>query len=224
MSKQRIHWKTHLIELLVVILGITIAFAIDEYAASRKEAADMEVALRSIMDDLQSDVQRYERFLIPNNEEKLEQLKYILDELAAENLDKDTLHRYVRDMFGSFNSRLTNASYESLKSSGKLEDIPNVDMRRKIINHYENNYLQSSYLTSDNTAYSNKLVDYVSSISSVFFTYDFNNPELLRDPGFRSMTAIWYQKLVFKVSEYKRLMGQSQQLLEFMKGALDGEG
>ena len=126
MSKQRIHWKTHLVELIVVILGITIAFAIDEYAANRKEAAEIEVALRSIMDDLQSDVTNFERYQVPYNEEKLTQMEYILKQLAEENLGDDSLHNYIRSMFGSFNGIVTIASYESLKSSGKLEDIPNV--------------------------------------------------------------------------------------------------
>ena len=197
MSKQRIHWKTHLVELIVVILGITIAFAIDEYAANRKEAAEIEVALRSIMDDLQSDVTNFERYQVPYNEEKLTQMEYILKQLAEENLGDDSLHNYIRSMFGSFNGIVTIASYESLKSSGKLEDIPNVEMRRRIINHYENNHAQSRYLTNYHTEFSTKLSDYVSSISSAFFPYDFNDPKLLKDPGFRSMTARWFQMTTF---------------------------
>ena len=92
-----------------------------------------------------------------------------------------------------------------------------------IINHYENNHAQSRYLTNYHTEFSTKLSDYVSSISSAFFTYDFNDPKLLKDPGFRSMTARWFQMITFKVSEYKRLLEQSEDLLNYMKEELDGK-
>ena len=125
MSKQRIHWKTHLVELIVVILGITIAFAIDEYAANRKEAAEIEVALRSIMDDLQSDVTNFERYQVPYNEEKLTQMEYILKQLAEENLGDDSLHNYIRSMFGSLTglSPSLPMSHSSHRASWKISPM-----------------------------------------------------------------------------------------------------
>lgn len=224
MTKRPIHWKNHFVELLVVIFGITIAFAIDKYAENRKEASEMRVALESIMDDLRRDISRYDNNQIPSNQEKVDELDYIIQQMKQEKLDDDSMHVLIGRTFGSFNSRITNATYESLKSSGKLEDIPNVEVRRRVISHYQSNYPQSDYLSNDNVAFASKLADYVSRISPAFFTGNFGDRELLSDPGFRSMMARWRGMVYFKVQEYKRLSRESKRLLEFMQKELDQHG
>jgi len=220
LSKKPIHWKNHLVELLVVILGITIAFTFDKMAEQAKEAKEMRVAMESIMDDLSRDVKVFRNNQIPNNQEKVDQLDWILNRLRTENYEGDSLPRLVAGVFGSMNSRITNATYESLKSSGKLEDIPNVKVRRRIVAFYQANYSQSSFLSNSNVAYSKELADYASQVSSVFFTRDFADKVLLTDPGFRSMLARWRNLIQFKVSEYKRLARESESLLELMEQEL----
>lgn len=220
MAKSKINWGTYIVELLVVIIGITIAFGIDKYAEQLKEEAEMDIALASIMDDLRGDYNRFSNRQIPLNEKKVRELDYILDGFRQEKLADDSLHLLISRMFASANSRVTNATYESLKSSGKLEDIPNVEVRRRIISHYQGNYPQSDFISDNNTNFSTKLADYVSSISPAFFTKDYSDMKLLTDPGFRSMVARWRGIVNFKVSEYKRLARVSKELLDFMEQEL----
>ena len=221
LSRQPIQWKNHLVELLVVILGITIAFTIDKLAEQRKENREMQVAMEAIMDDLRRDIRVFNSSQIPNNQERVDQLNYIIDELKKENIQNDSLPRLVQGVFGSMNSRVTNATYESLKSAGKLEDIPNVNVRRRIISFYQSNYPQSDYLSNTNTAFSKQIADYASSVSDVFFTGNFGDPKLLNDLVFRSMLARWRNTIAFKVSEYKRLANESQSLLDLMEKELN---
>lgn len=56
MAKQRISWSTHFIELLVVIIGISIAFALEGWS-ERKKAKKLEISyLQSLKTDLEKDV------------------------------------------------------------------------------------------------------------------------------------------------------------------------
>lgn len=221
MSKTAVSWKNHLVELMVVIFGITIAFSIDKYAEQRKESSEMAIALESIMDDLRRDISTFENGQIPQNQNSVDRLNYILDELTKKNYGNDTLKILIPRVFGSANSRVTNATFESLKSSGKLEDIPNIKVRREVVSFYQRNYSQSDYLSNVNVAFSKQLADYVSTVSPIFFTRDFTDRKLLTDPGFQNMLARWRNMISFKVNEYRRLAKESKELLELMESELN---
>lgn len=221
MANSKINWKNHFVELIVVIFGITIAFGIDKYAERRKEDRQMVLALISFTDDLERDIRNFESSQIPINQGRVDELDFILKKLRAEELESDSLHKTIGRMFGSANSRITNATYESLKSSGKLEDIPNAELRKKIVNHYENNFKQSEYISNVNTDYYDRLLTYISENSSAIFDRDFGDKVLLKDPGFRSMVARWRNIISFKVSEYKRMTNSSKNLLEAINEELE---
>lgn len=214
MAKSKINWKNHLVELIVVIFGITIAFGIDKYAERLKEHREMTLSLQSFADDLSRDIRIFGENQIPSNQRKVDELNYILEKLRVEELENDSLGIFVRRMFSSSNTRITIATYESLKSSGKLEDIPNVELRRKIVSHYERNYKQSDYISNTNTNYYDRLLTHVTEHSSALFDGDFGSKELLSDPAFRSMIARWEDIVSFKVREYKRMMASSQEVLD----------
>lgn len=220
MADNKINWKNHFVELIVVIFGISIAFAIDKYAERVKEQDEMVLSLRSFADDLERDIRNFGESQIPSNQRRVDELNVLIEKLRSEELESDSLGILVRRMFSSSNSRITVATYESLKSSGKLEDIPNVELRRKIVSHYENNYKQSDYISDVNTDYYDRLLTYVSEHSSALFDGNFGDKKLLTDPGFRSMVARWEDIVSFKVKEYKRMMASSQEVLDAIKEEL----
>lgn len=224
MAKNKISWANYLIELLVVIIGISIAFAIEKRAERLSEDKEIFAILESFADDLERDIRGYADGQIPYNERKVAELDYILEKLKAEELDDDSLHVNIKRMFGSANSRITNATYESVKSSGKLENITNVALRKQIVNHYQANYSQSDYLSDENTEFSDRLLTYVSDHSDAPFTNDYSDKRLLRDVGFRNMVSRWRSIVNFKVREYKRMTESTEKLLGAINEELGREG
>ncbi len=220
-NKSGINWKNHLVELFVVILGITIAFTVDKYNENRKEAWEMRLAIESIADDLKRDIRTFDEGQIPNNQKKADELEFILNKLRNEELDNDSLVIFLGRMLGSANSRITIATYETIKASGRLDDIPDVDLKRKIIAHYENNFRQSDYLSNSNIAYYQKLSDYIAEHSTAIFDGNFGDKKLMRDPTFRSMVAIWRNMITFKVKEYERMSASSADLLQTINDYLE---
>lgn len=51
--KQKIHWKNHFMELLVVVIGITIAFILENWRQERASSELEQKYLTSFKDDLQ---------------------------------------------------------------------------------------------------------------------------------------------------------------------------
>lgn len=136
MARSNIKWREYLIELLVVIIGISIAFAIENYAAHRKEKAEELLHLKGIVDDLETDARVFKEFagytkstlnyvrrfneLIRNNDRTNDSLNYLL-------LRSGWISSYEpRDI-----------TYNSLKTSGGLERLTSFELRRKIVYHYE---------------------------------------------------------------------------------------
>ena len=68
MGKSSGKWKEYLAELLVVIIGITIAFSIENYAANRKEKVEELQHLKGIADDLKADLNSFEAYTTYNEE------------------------------------------------------------------------------------------------------------------------------------------------------------
>ncbi len=221
MSKTKLSWKLHFVELIVVIIGITIAFTIEKYSEQLKERKEIKSILRSFADDLKRDINTYRNSQIPNNQRRVEELDYVLKQLRSEMLLDDSLHTNIRRMFGSANSKITNATYESVKSSGKLENISNEVLRKQIVNHYERNVSQSEYLSEFNIVFSDRLYTYVSEHSNAPFTKDYSDKNLLRDAGFRNMVSRWRGIIRFKVSEYERMAESSESLLEAIEAEVD---
>ena len=221
MSSTKISWKTYFVELLVVIIGISIAFAIDKYAERRKETREMFLALRSVADDLERDINNFDNSQIPNNQARVDELDFVLGKLKNEDLKNDSLSLYIQRMLSSANSRVTTATYETLKSSGKLDNIPSHELKKAIINHYERNYKQSDYLSNSNIAYSQKLRDYIINNSTALFDRDFSDRKLLTDPTFRNMISVWRGIIQFKVNEYKRISKSSKSLFEAINAEID---
>lgn len=213
MARNKISWANYLIELLVVIIGISIAFAIEKHAERLNENNEISAILESFADDLNRDIKGYAEGQIPYNEGRVAELDYILKMLRTETLDDDSLHRNIQRMFGSANSRITNATYESVKSSGKLENIANVELRKQIVSHYQSNYSQSDYLAGVNAEFSDRLLTYVSDHSDALFTNNYSDKKLLKDVKFRNMVLRWRNMINFKVNEYKRMTRSTETLL-----------
>ena len=216
MTQRDISWKHHFIELLVVIIGISIAFTFDEYGDRKKERREMRYALESMADDLVRDIDIFNDGQIPGNQRRIDELNYVIEKFRAEDFYSDSLGLYLARTLGSANSRITTATYETLKASGKLDNIAEPILKKKIIAHYEGNYKQSDYLSNSNIEYSQKLRDYIVENSTVIIDADFANIKLMEDPVFQGMLIVRRSMIQFKVAEYKRMSESSEELLELI--------
>lgn len=175
MSKSgKARWASIISELLVVILGITIAFWIEETATNAKQRAEEERHLRGIADDLENDARFFNEYS-GYNEQTLHFLQR-LNRLIAKQQKSDSLNWLLLRAGWISNHKPRNISYQSLKSSGSLDKITNFALRKEIVYHYEQKMEDVYFL---NELHNKHLNDY---ITPVQITYSDFTSTTMADP------------------------------------------
>ena len=149
---KKINWRYALGEILIVIIGITIAFNLNNFSENKKNKQLRDQYLESIQKDLIEDKQQ----LLSNKkllEEKTENLSVVLKALRSDN---DTEKRKVMGIIFKvaeiieFNPK--NVTYHSLINSGDMKLIKNFELKNAIEAHYSLMYeeIAASYFRQEN--------------------------------------------------------------------------
>ena len=65
--KRTYHWLNHVLNFLAVILGVYLAFYINERAKVNQDRKESRLLMNSLMEDLSEDIRVYEEYQIPAN-------------------------------------------------------------------------------------------------------------------------------------------------------------
>lgn len=135
----KISWLDHIANLLVVILGISIAFYLEGYKDEKSNRRQQEKYLASLVEDLQTDLEALDTLKIANQFIRNSLVK-LSDASIGIDFDSDSLLTYLfaPQYNPPFTPQLT--TYESLKSSGKMDLIEDFDLRNEIVELYEQYY------------------------------------------------------------------------------------
>lgn len=140
---KNINWFDHIANLLVVILGISIAFYLESYKEEKASRKQEKQYLESLMGDLKTDLE-YLDTLRSLNKFTQHSLIALSDATIGKAYSKDSLVAYllVTQYNPPFTPQLT--TYESLKASGKMEIIGDFELRNRIVELYEQYYRGTS--------------------------------------------------------------------------------
>ncbi|MCB2203574.1 hypothetical protein KQI65_02405 [bacterium] len=135
-KKTRISWANHLIELLVVFVGITTAFMLNNWWEDEKDRDREQQYLRSFVDELEGDAVRLDTILA-QNERNLSVIETIVGKLLQGEISEDSLMIAVSQMVQiSLFIPKTNA-YESAKYSDGFTLLRDYELKTKLIGYYE---------------------------------------------------------------------------------------
>jgi len=155
-KKLKIDWKSKLIDLLIVVIGITIAFQLNNLNESNKSKAKEKDYLKSFYEenrDNESNLSLALEFAIRTKND-IDSLKQIL-------LSKDYQNDRIKNLSASmmvlsdFNPSLI--TMENITASGDFELISNFEYREKLIDTY-NSYQTTSQLEGILSDYVNQYV------------------------------------------------------------------
>lgn len=133
-----IHWGDKVIDILVVVLGITIAFGLNNWRENRQNAKLEQQYLKNMKEDLVKDTVR----LVEIKEEMTGVFTRInrMLELSPNKDNADSIPKYLGalnyDFFIFFPEDYT---YQTLQQSGDIAIIQN-DSIRQVISHLYDNY------------------------------------------------------------------------------------
>jgi hypothetical protein len=129
------NWSNHLLNFLAVILGVYLAFYINEKA---KEKGDRERAMylkRSLIEDLNSDINTFETYQIPFNQRQSNELDSLLEALMSNN--QANIARFLSGVLLIENYTPTTTTYASMMASDQIKLIDDWKLQKDLSSFYE---------------------------------------------------------------------------------------
>lgn len=193
---KKIKWRYALGEILIVILGISIAFSMNKYAENNRDQKIINQYLESLISDLEADKAMLENNIIAMNK-KIDTIAPLLKQLTKDTPNKIRLTKNI--IAGSIivEFRPQDVTYKTLTNAGDLKLFDDLELKKSIQRHYSQVYgeLRSSYdrIENINAKY---LADYYIYNNFMDFTlragtnFKFENEKLLKGIFFSISNSI----------------------------------
>jgi hypothetical protein len=133
--KNKFDWLNHLFNFLAVILGVYLAFLINERAKIKQDRKESTVLMHSLITDLKEDIRVYENYQIPENNEQQKHIGKVLELLLANELEG--IGNQLTEAIQVENFTPTTSTYSSMKSAGKLHLIEDLALQKALSDYYE---------------------------------------------------------------------------------------
>ena len=219
--RDRINWKLQLVELLVVILGITIAFYIEEWREHRKAEKSLILSLESLIADLESDRNNLSRYMVRVNEQKALALAFTMESIKKGEFDYDSLKEVTPLIYSMSSTSLQTAALEVAQESGSLRTLQNTVLREQIFTYYQANGGQMEFLTEIEKNIANELAVYLTHHFPVHYDGNYMSEELYADMVFRNLLVRYQKSMSWKTEEYKRIEEDTEDLIQAIQHELD---
>lgn len=139
-------------EILVVTIGIFIAFQLRNFSDNQKIADRQQKSISRIIDDLEQE-KKYLKRNKNSFEKSREKLNRIINEGDRQNLD--SLYHHLAWQFVHYNNSV---EYTTLKYGGNLFLISNDTIRSKLVAYYEFTYSRTKKVEDLHGAYMNDML------------------------------------------------------------------
>ena len=127
-----VNWFGKIIEILVVVIGITLAFVVDRSNENYKNEKAANLYLTSLKDDLNADLEQLDSLLtILDNQQ---QLKKFVEYLPERKIVQDSLLYFVQALSNLSLFEIRQSSFKSLQ--GQVTLISNFQLRKKLFAYY----------------------------------------------------------------------------------------
>ena len=131
--------KNALGELVIIVAGVLIALAIDQWNSDRLERAEEQAAIAQLLEDLRLDISAFD-FRLDRVTQKEESLLRVRQDLASQETEDPA--NFLQDVifgadFGWNQGGATRATYNDLLGAGNLGIIRDPEVRFRISRYYE---------------------------------------------------------------------------------------
>ncbi len=220
---KNINWLDHIANLLVVILGISIAFYLESYKEEESNRSQEKKYIESIIKDLETDID-YLDTLISGNKRISDALVTLSNASIGRSYGSDTLlMNYILTI--QYNPTFTpqRITYESLKSSGNMDLIGSFELRNEVVELYEQ-YYRGTF------EYDAAINEHISDFIKPFYMKNvrFNSgqsvsPDFLTMNEFKNMIFAYRYLFIAKDTFYQNVKKQSKEVKDHLQEYLDAQ-
>ncbi len=214
MSK-KINWFYLGVELVVVFLGISTGFFLQNYRESKANNDLEDSYFKGMVVDLQANIDALLEDMAEDSA-WITNSKYAIQLMSKDELSTDSANSLILSMLYYSRFEPQTNTYENVINSGKLNIISNLNLRQKIVVYHKK--LKDYQL----------IEDYLRDYNSDFFmpmvmkNYDFFSQKLV-DPKFKASVEFknifggYYALKQQRYAKYKELLKESEELLKTIK-------
>lgn len=212
MAKNRFTIKSVLLEIVIVIVGISIAFWLNNWGEEQKERKLEVEFLKTLRSDLASDSAAF-AYQIGENRENVKYLDSFVEVLRNEDYANDSIEWFVGTFLNRNNWIINDNTYEILKSGGKLDIIQDFDLRSDISAYFRiRTYQTERMLDVIQTFLDNQMNVYLTKDTDYFIQ---NNPDkaFIQDTEFQNLLTLWFFFNGAKLGLYEEILDDITELV-----------
>ena len=217
--KEKYSWTNHLFNFLAVILGVYLAFYVNERAKMNQDKKESVILMNSLLNDLSEDIKLYEDYEIPENVQQQKNIGELLELLASNNLED--IGSKLTIVFQVENYAPTTSTYSSMKSSGKLTLIDDLSLQKELSDFYEGLVFESVKKGEFQVEFfTNELLSWVTTNVDLMEMKLLKRDELII---LRNKLIIYESLIEQKVSSYQQIVEDSKKLTFNIESILDSK-
>lgn len=136
-------WPAYLIEIIVIILGISITLALEEWRDNGKENHLEQIYLKNLQTDVGTDLESLSQAISGTNSllQRGNELLAYARSPDNKNISPDQIYEDVRATLNRPNFISSDASFTDLKSSGNLHLIKDIQLKKLLFAYYNETQL-----------------------------------------------------------------------------------
>lgn len=217
--KKKYNGLNHVFNFLAVILGVYLAFYINEKAKINQDRNESLLLMRSLVNDLSKDIEVYEEYQISVNTQHQQSVGDLLQLLLTDSIER--IEAQLPTIVQVENFAPTTSTYSSMKTSGKLRLIEDLALQKKLADYYEGLAIESvrkGELQVD--FFTNELLTWLMSNVDLLEMKILNKDELIM---LRNKLVIYESFIGQKVESYEMVVENSKKLKLHIESILKAE-
>ncbi len=187
---KKINWRYAIGELLIVIVGISIAFALNNWAGKIRDRDEGQAYLTNIKNDLSQDIVQLDSN-IAKIELRRKYLKELMGHLHVKRPGRDTAALKIFKVADPVSFRGNETTIQSMKFSGDLKLITDIELKNKIIAHYS----IYEHVGLENERQGTFAKDYLAE----YFMKNIDYSKFRSEDGFDFVEEKYFQNLVYSL-------------------------
>jgi hypothetical protein len=214
--KKKYKWLPHLLNFLGVILGVYLAFYINEKAKSADERKERMLLLNAMIKDLSEDIKTYENYQIPINIQYRDNLDSMFIFLSARQMQK--INDQLPSIFQVENYVPNTSIYNSITSSGKIKILEDLNLQKSLSDYYDGLVVECVKKNDIQVEFfMNEVVDWL------MLNADLGEMRLLKEGEFivlRNILMVYQSLIEQKISNYEMIVKESKALQEQLESSV----
>jgi hypothetical protein len=220
-------WPKYIIELFVIISGITISFMLQNWQESKKLLKAEQALLERIYNDLVEDTlaltKEYESI-----QEVIDRGVLILEFPELKTIDRDSVNRALLSQLQYSYFFKTDIGYQTIKAGNASNVLRNTKLFNQIIRLYAISYRElDEYCTIDKTFIIEELIPYYNHNFPYVENYEYMNIDrrkllsLMKDDRFKNLvkTNMLFKGIILSIQ--KRTIDDIKQVMESIQKEMD---